>query len=416
MISKSTIKVLNLLAKKKSQKNHINGYADFQKLRFSQRNDYYNKKLDNKFYFLKKHRPDENNNEPILPISKEEFKEFSNLEKKKFIFSGVKKGDNCSIIDFSLSELIPMFYGLVDLGCNFLVVEGSIEMIVNDINSKNVDVIFTNPRKLNLIIDYCKINDLKLNLKKVITAGEPIADKHFLKEQVKSILNAELIDTIGTRELAVYGISCKENLDDYHLLDDDMFFEVLSNDKSDLFGFGELVVTPFWRKENPLLRWRTGDLVSIQKKKCNCVYGSKIIKGGILGRVDDSRKIGSMIYSSEIIIDVAEEAIFSQYPIIDTLIWDIFGKLDIFIYIQKNNNQDEIVILIDKVKSLLTLRRESIIKKALNNSGSTKVSIKKVNKDFILRLKKIVRNNFIDSRYVSKKIEKKLNQILKDAK
>src|SRR5262249_40441108 len=50
---------------------------------------------------------------------------------------------------------------------------------------------------------------------------------------------------------------------------------------------GELVLTNLGRHGSPLLRYRTGDLVSADPEPCPCGRPLLRLKGGILGRADD---------------------------------------------------------------------------------------------------------------------------------
>jgi phenylacetate-CoA ligase len=73
------------------------------------------------------------------------------------------------------------------------------------------------------------------------------------------------------------------------------------------------VVTSFGRGSIPLIRYRTGDLVSkVPASRCTCGRGFDIYDGGILGRVDDMKIIrGTNVYPRAI------EAIVREYPEVD---------------------------------------------------------------------------------------------------
>jgi phenylacetate-CoA ligase len=76
---------------------------------------------------------------------------------------------------------------------------------------------------------------------------------------------------------------------------------------------GERVVTSFGRGAIPLLRYRTGDLVSrVPASVCSCGRGFDIYEGGILGRVDDMKIIrGTNVYPRAI------EAIVREFSEVD---------------------------------------------------------------------------------------------------
>jgi phenylacetate-CoA ligase len=76
---------------------------------------------------------------------------------------------------------------------------------------------------------------------------------------------------------------------------------------------GERVVTSFGRGAIPLIRYRTGDLVSkVPASRCTCGRGFDIYEGGILGRVDDMKIIrGTNVYPRAI------EAIVREFSEVD---------------------------------------------------------------------------------------------------
>jgi phenylacetate-CoA ligase len=50
---------------------------------------------------------------------------------------------------------------------------------------------------------------------------------------------------------------------------------------------GELVLTNLGRSAMPLIRYRTGDRVVLQRGRCACGRSFARVEGGVLGRVDD---------------------------------------------------------------------------------------------------------------------------------
>ena len=64
---------------------------------------------------------------------------------------------------------------------------------------------------------------------------------------------------------------------------------------------GELVVTPLGRTGFPVLRYRTGDVVSPSVERCPAGHGGRWLPDGIVGRTDDMVVIRGMnVYPSAI--------------------------------------------------------------------------------------------------------------------
>ena len=49
----------------------------------------------------------------------------------------------------------------------------------------------------------------------------------------------------------------------------------------------DLVMTNLGRIGNPVIRYRTGDLVQPSYEPCRCGRSWMVLKGGVLGRIDD---------------------------------------------------------------------------------------------------------------------------------
>ena len=64
---------------------------------------------------------------------------------------------------------------------------------------------------------------------------------------------------------------------------------------------GELVLTTLGRRGSPLIRYRTGDLVTAAESPCSCGRLDLALEGGILGRADDMVVVrGVNVYPSAV--------------------------------------------------------------------------------------------------------------------
>jgi phenylacetate-CoA ligase len=109
---------------------------------------------------------------------------------------------------------------------------------------------------------------------------------------------------------------CAEQPGGIHIIEDHLIEEVIDPQSLEPVGFGERgerVVTSFGRGAIPLLRYRTGDLVSrVPFDVCSCGRGFDLYEGGILGRVDDMKIVrGTNVYPR------AVEAIVREFSEVD---------------------------------------------------------------------------------------------------
>lgn len=118
-----------------------------------------------------------------------------------------------------------------------------------------------------------------------IHAGEPGASIPATRSAIESAYSASCFDHTGMTELGPTGFSCSQR-DGIHLVESEFIFEVLDSSGKPA-AEGELVATNLGRWGMPLIRYRTGDLVTVSREPCAC--GSPFLKlvGGIRGRADD---------------------------------------------------------------------------------------------------------------------------------
>jgi phenylacetate-CoA ligase len=100
-------------------------------------------------------------------------------------------------------------------------------------------------------------------------------------------------------ELGPTGHSCSQR-DGIHVLESDFIIEVLDANGRPA-SEGELVATNLGRWGMPLIRYRTGDRVSITREPCSCGSPFPKLVGGIRGRIDDMFTVrGVNLYPSQV--------------------------------------------------------------------------------------------------------------------
>src|SRR5205809_783020 len=127
--------------------------------------------------------------------------------------------------------------------------------------------------------------------------GEPGASIPATKAKIEAAFGARAFDLPGLTEIAAWGFECDARAGLVHVHEDYCYPEVL--DEADRpvgpGGRGELVLTSLYRKAMPLLRYRTRDVVQVAERTCPCGRTLIAFEGGVLGRLDDMKKIRGVI-------------------------------------------------------------------------------------------------------------------------
>jgi phenylacetate-CoA ligase len=186
-------------------------------------------------------------------------------------------------------------------------------------------------------------------LRVTIHAGEPGASIPATRSAIEEAFGATCFDHTGMTELGPTGFSCSQR-DGIHLIDSEFIFEVLDPEGRPA-GEGELVATNLGRWGMPLIRYRTGDRVTLSHEPCGC--GSQFVKviGGIQGRVDDMFTVrGVNLYPSQV------EDIVRRYPEV----------VEFVIERRRERQMDEVSLLIEAAgDDFSTERLEADLRQAL---------------------------------------------------
>jgi phenylacetate-CoA ligase len=162
------------------------------------------------------------------------------------------------------------------------------------------------------------------SVQRLILSGEPAGSIPQTKALIEQQWGAKAFDTAGMTEIGTIMVfECEHQPGGTHIIEDHMIEEVLDPVSLEPVPYGvrgERVVTSFGRGAIPLIRYRTGDLVSrVPAERCSCGRGFDIYEGGILGRVDDMKIIrGTNVYPRGIEAIVREFAEVDEFQCIIT--------------------------------------------------------------------------------------------------
>ena len=138
----------------------------------------------------------------------------------------------------------------------------------------------------------------------IIVAGEPGGSIPATRQRIEEQWGARVIDHHGATEVGPISFECLAAPGFLHVNEGEYICEVLdlASDRAVADGErGELVVTNLGRTANPVIRYRTGDIVVRQSSVCACGRSWVRLEGGILARADDMINIrGVNVYPASI--------------------------------------------------------------------------------------------------------------------
>ncbi len=155
-----------------------------------------------------------------------------------------------------------------------------------------------------------QIDLAKLDVRRIIVAGEPGGSVPAIRERIETAWNAKLIDHSGASEIGPWGYADPQQRGLYVNESEFIaeFISVETGEPADEGELSELILTTLGRAGCPVIRYRTGDLVRprfTDEGDCRFV----LLEGGVLGRSDDMMIIrGVNIFPSSI------EQILRSFP------------------------------------------------------------------------------------------------------
>ena len=114
-------------------------------------------------------------------------------------------------------------------------------------------------------IDLGGLKDRGLHV--IITTSEMLSDVD--RDLISQAFGVPVFDSYGLREGGLIGHECDQGT--MHCMDEQVILETIDPESLEpTDGHGELVVTNIVGKAFPVIRYRTGDIVTLSQKKCAC--------------------------------------------------------------------------------------------------------------------------------------------------
>jgi len=150
--------------------------------------------------------------------------------------------------------------------------------------------------------------DMKISLDTIklrvgLFGAEPWTEE--MRYEIEERLRIKAVDIYGLSEIIGPGVSseCVEAQSGLHFNEDHFYPEIINPETGEQLPYGqegELVITSMSREAMPLIRYRTGDITSLNPAKCICGRTTVRMRR-VLGRADDMLIIrGVNVFPSQV--------------------------------------------------------------------------------------------------------------------
>jgi len=189
----------------------------------------------------------------------------------------------------------------------------------------------------------------------VILAGEPGASLPATKRRIEKVWGAKCYDHAGATEVGAWGYECQSQ-SGLHVNEGEFIAEIIDPSTGEHAEQGELVMTNLGRTGMPLIRYRTGDRVWLEKTPCQCGRTFIRLDGGVIGRVDDVLIVrGINVFPSAI------ENIVRRFSEVDEFAVDVVRKgdldeMDVRIEVREGEPESVVTAVANEIRNALGLR------------------------------------------------------------
>ncbi len=334
--------------------------------------------------------------EPIaVGYSKNDLNHWSELIARNLVSVGVTNHDVVQIaFEYGMfTGGLGFHYGAEKIGASIIPVSNiNPEYQLKIIMNYKTTVLISTPTMALKIANYIEklnINKNELSLRIGIFGAEPWSENE--RKEIEQKLNIKAYDSYGLSEIIGPGVASeciyKNGL---HLNEDYFYAEIIDPDTLKILNDGEegeLILTTLNKEAFPLLRYRTGDITSFTKEKCQC--GRTFLR---LKKIEKRRDDLIIINGVKI------------YPLaIATIISKIDSLGDKFeIYLTREQGEDKLELkveikdgtMIDVLKNLQLITDR--VKKEIFSLFNIEASVKLVESTTLSHIKK--RYKIIDKR------------------
>lgn len=272
------------------------------------------------------------------PFTAQDFDDWMDYEARQFYSSGLRPEDRyCHALNFSLFVGGPCVLGAQKVGA-LTIHAGTIpsDRLLMIAQQFQATAIWTTPSYAWYLGETAKQQGLNpatdFAIRKIFVAGEPGGSIPETRGQIEALWGANVYDYYGLSDIFGSCAGMCEAKDGLHWAEDHILLEVLDLKTGEPVAEGErgeMVLTTLKKAARPMIRFRTGDIVSYTNEPCSC--GRTALRlHGIHGRLDDMLIIkGVNVFPSDV------EAIVRKDP-------DYTGEY--LLVVNRRNHLDELTV------------------------------------------------------------------------
>ncbi|MDF2615141.1 MAG: phenylacetate--CoA ligase [Clostridia bacterium] len=228
------------------------------------------------------------------PFSKRDFDEFQDVQSRLFWEAGMRPSDRyVHALNFSLFVGGPDVIGAQNLGA-LCIWAGTLptDRLLFILQQYQPTAIWTTPSYAWYLGETAKQKGIDvakdLAIKTIIVAGEPGGSIPATRKAIEELWDAEVYDFYGISDIFGACAGACEYHAGLHIAEDHMLVEVV-DEKTGLpvkeGERGEMLLTTLRKEARPMIRFKTGDIVTYTNERCECGRTHKRIE--IIGRTDD---------------------------------------------------------------------------------------------------------------------------------
>ncbi|HRH73120.1 MAG TPA: phenylacetate--CoA ligase [Zoogloea sp.] len=243
------------------------------------------------------------------PFSSTDFDEWIDYEARQFWSSGLRPEDRYAhSLNFSLFVGGPCVLGAQKLGA-LSIHAGTVpsERLLAILRQFQVTAMWTTPSYAWYLGETAIKEGIDLRkdlaVRRIFVAGEPGGSIPETRQRIEDLWGASVYDYYGLSDIFGSCAGMCEEKDGLHWAEDHILVEVLhpdTNEPVEEGGRGELVLTTLRKTARPMVRFRTGDIVSFTSEPCGCGRTSIRLQG-VHGRLDDMLIIkGANLFPSDV--------------------------------------------------------------------------------------------------------------------
>jgi len=295
----------------------------------------------------------------VVGYTKNDVEHWTELVARVLMAGGVTKDDVVQIsFDYGLfTGALGFHYGAELIGatvipCSRLNAEKQIAVMRN----YRTTVLVCTPTFALHLVDVMNrqgISPAELPLSVALLGSEPWSET--VREEIEDGLHITALDNYGLSEIIGPGVAAEcEEKNGLHIAEDHFIPEIIDPETEQVLPdgeMGELVLTTITKEAFPMIRYRTGDLTSLDHSVCSC--GRTLVRmSRITRRTDDMIFIqGVKVLSSQIEQILAEVEGTEPHYRLNVDRSGALDKLEVSVEVSSN-------IFFDEVKKLNALQKE----------------------------------------------------------